>query len=332
LPLQPERRRLARRPGVLVGALGAAVLLIAGGAFAVVKLTQHPNPAAAAGARDASPSAKAAAPNTGPFTGVYRVAFGPLTSVEGKPVPGQQPTAETWGVRSACGGNGCVATASRLSGATMEVPTPVLDQIGGSWVALNIGTSTCGDLHGELWEAFTLQPRPDGTFVGEATQAFAKGCGNKRTVTFTRTGDVDVSSLPDPAALPPRVVSPAEALRGHYHQRRTFKVPAQQQQADLTVTTDCLRSGDRCISLFTSQSGSGEPLVFGGGNWVLDTLVHSTCSATRAPMQVKKTGQYPLPQPPQNPITVLTGHGRQEQSAPCAISADFDETLTRTGD
>ena len=31
-------------------------------------------------------------------------------------------------------------------------------------------------------------------------------------MTFIRTGDVDIDSLPDPANLAPRVVSPAEAF------------------------------------------------------------------------------------------------------------------------
>jgi serine/threonine-protein kinase len=47
---------------------------------------------------------------------------------------------------------------------------------------------------------------------------------------------------------------------------------------------------------------------------------------------VKSTVKYPLPQSPQNPITLLTGHGRHEQSAPCGLTVDFDETFTRTGD
>jgi hypothetical protein len=40
----------------------------------------------------------------------------------------------------------------------------------------------------------------------------------------------------------------------------------------------------------------------------------------------------PLPQPLQNPITLLTGNGHQQQSEPCAVNVDFDETFTRTGD
>jgi hypothetical protein len=45
------------------------------------------------------------------------------------------------------------------------------------------------------------------------------------------------------------------------------------------------------------------------------------------PTHLKTTAPYPLPQPLQNPITMLTGHGHHEQSG-----IDFDETITRTGD
>ena len=58
---------------------------------------------------------------------------------------------------------------------------------------------------------------PDGTLSGEYSSTTSKGCTAKRAVTFTRTADVDVTSLPDPAGQPPRVVSPAEALHGRYH-------------------------------------------------------------------------------------------------------------------
>ncbi|EUA09938.1 anchored-membrane serine/threonine-kinase domain protein [Mycobacterium kansasii 732] len=47
---------------------------------------------------------------------------------------------------------------------------------------------------------------------------------------------------------------------------------------------------------------------------------------------LEKAGQYPLPHPPQDPITTLTGHGNQEQTGSCAANVDFDETFTRTGE
>ncbi|MGA9362125.1 MAG: hypothetical protein WBW75_30265 [Mycobacterium sp.] len=145
---------------------------------------------------------------------MYTVDFGKVTGVDGKQAPGATPTTETWGFRSVCRPEGCVANASRLSGDTMQIPTMVFDQVGDSWVAVGVGSTNCGKAVGEVWEVFTLQPRPDGTLAGESNQLMAVGCANKRPVTFTRTGDVDVNTVPDPATLPPRVISPAEALRG----------------------------------------------------------------------------------------------------------------------
>ena len=55
-----------------------------------------------------------------------------------------------------------------------------------------------------------------------ATDKTSNGCFRKRTVAFTRTADTDISLLPDPASLPPRVVSPAEALHGSYDGELTY--------------------------------------------------------------------------------------------------------------
>ena len=84
-------------------------------------------------------------------------------------------------------------------------------------------------------------------------------------VTFTRTGDPDLAKIPDPAALPPRAASPPTALHGRYHETITYangnSAPGQD---DLTVRTVCLRTGDRCMSLFHATDGV-VPLVFSGG-------------------------------------------------------------------
>src|SRR5262249_10220708 len=61
-----------KRPRVLVGALVGVALLIAGGVLAAVKLTRHQHPATVTNPTPATATA-AATPNTGPFTGVYRV-------------------------------------------------------------------------------------------------------------------------------------------------------------------------------------------------------------------------------------------------------------------
>ena len=327
--LRPKRRRR----GVLAGALAAAALLIAGGVVAGVKLTDHPKSTPAAAPHGASAAPKAAAPNTGPFTGVYTVDFARVTSLEGQAPKGATPTTETWAVRSACGSAGCMATASRLSGDTLQITSMVLDQVGGSWLAVSVGSTNCGKVDGEVWETFTLQPRPDGTLAGEATQTMAVGCANKRSVTFTRTGGVDVSTLPDPGTLPPRVVSPAEALRGHYHESDVtpsgFK-----EEGDYAVHTNCLRTGDRCMSFFHAPPTSWWALVFGGGQWVYAREFDSRCSKGGT-AHVKVDSQFPLPQPAQDPIALLTGKGfedvRSANGTTCG-STNVTVKFSRTGD
>jgi serine/threonine protein kinase len=57
----------------------------------------------------------------------------------------------------------------------------------------------------------------------------------------------------------------AEALHGHY--RETGSQPnGYHEQNDFVVHTDCLRTGDRCMSLFHQPPASAMALVFGDGN------------------------------------------------------------------
>jgi Protein kinase domain len=318
-----------RRPGVLIGALLGTALLIAGGVFAAVKLTQHHHP----GAAPRPPGGTAPTPNTGPFTGVYQVHFGPATKLDGAVVAGQKPLADTYAVRSVCRPAGCVATATRLSGEMRLASSTIFDQVGGRWVAVTLASDKCRDALDEIWQVLTLEPRPDGTFTGNYRGAAANACAEKRTVTFTRTGDVDVNSLPDPSNLPARVASPAEALHGRYHMTRKFANGAPSNQDGPAVITDCLRTGDRCMSYF--HSGSFDtPMVFSGGNWNMNVEHDEDAPNCGGQVGVKITGQYPLPQPPQMPITLLAGHGHLSEngSAPCDVNVDFDETYTRIGD
>jgi serine/threonine-protein kinase len=329
-PAPPPPVGKGRRRGVLVGALVAVAVLIAGGVFAVVKFTRDDKPSGTTPSSTASAS-PAPAPNTGPFTGMYRADFGPISTLGGAADPGGKPSVATYGLRSVCRPTGCVAIASRLSGDSTFAQTVEFDEVGGIWFAVTLASQQCRDnARAESWQVFKLQPRPDGTLTGDFTATASNSCSAKHTVTFTRTGDVDVNSIPDPANLPPRVASPAEALYGRYHQAKTF-TNGQRQEADFVVATDCLRTGDRCMSFFYNQAGLVEPLVFADGNWTLGTDIGDTCPG-RGPMQVRKTGKYPLPPPLQNPITLLTGHGNQEQTQPCPVTIEFDETFTRTGD
>ncbi len=315
-PPTPPHGKRRRRSSVLIGALVGIALLIAGGVFAVVKLVGHDD----------------SATNAGPLTGTYRTDFGPIVARDETADPNAAPAlTATYGLRSVCRSTGCVATASRLSGPPVAVPTMVFDEIGGHWVAVALGSDQCRDGSTEFWQVFTLQPRPDGTLSGEYTATAAKGCADKRTATLTRTGGVDDNRVADPAGQPARVVSPAEALHGSYRTTRTFANGAPQGLSTAAATTDCLRTGDRCMSYLRDPSGY-VPLVFGAGNWNWQIDADGQCPQSDATTHVKDVGTYPLPQPPQNPITLLTGRGHHDQSAPCALSLDFDETFTRTGD
>ena len=314
----PQAPPASKRFGLLIGALAAVLLLIAGGVFAGFKLTRHQTPATTAAAA--------------PFMGTYRTDFGPTIGLEDIPDPREAPAlTSTYGLRSVCRSSGCVMTASRLGGAAAAQPTMVFDEIGERWVAVAAGPENCRGADTETWQVFTLQSRPDGTLAGEYTTAGANGCADKRSVTFTRTGDVDVNSLADPSGQPPRVVSPAEALRGHYRVTRTYTAEARPAQLDTAVATYCLRTGDRCMSYFHEPLG-GLPLVFGGGIWTRNLDVEVNCPESGETAHMKSTAQFPLPQPPGDPIMKLTGRGHQEQTPPCEINTDFDETFTRTGD
>jgi serine/threonine-protein kinase len=264
--------------------------------------------------------------------GTYRSDFGPIIALDDIADPGGAPAlTSTYGLRSVCRPSGCMMTASRLGGAAVAQPTMVFDQIGENWVAVALGPDSCRNSNTDFWQVFTLKPRPDGALVGDYTATAANACADRRTVTFTRTGDVDVNRLPDPSGHPPRVVSPAGALRGRYSVTQTFPKPIQPVQLNTVVTTECLRTGERCMSYFHEPS-SDIPLVFSGGNWTWNMDIDVTCPMDGEPAHMKSSGRAPLPQPPGDPVMKLTGHGHLEQTAPCEVNADFDEILTRAGD
>jgi serine/threonine protein kinase, bacterial len=316
----PVTRRVPRRR--LVIAVVSALLVVTAGVVAGKTLLQHHN-------RADTPSAASA--HT--FAGTYRADYGPGTDLEGKPAPGAPPMTATWGVRSACGAGGCVATASYAgTSGIVLVSNLVFDQIAGTWVAVALGSMQCNNATAEVWVVFTLQPQPDGTLSGETTRSTINSCSAaKRTVTFTRTGDVDVSKVPDPATLPPRAASPSTALHGRYHETLTYSngnsAPGQD---DLTVRTECLRSGERCLSLFHAPDGV-VPLVFANGKWTREDEGTVPCNLGGT-TQIKITAEYPLPEQLQDPIPELVGHGQNVSTGSACVGGDFEDKFTRTGD
>jgi serine/threonine-protein kinase len=333
-PPAPPPSGKRRRRGVLIGALAAVPVLVVGGVIAAANLSRDEKPAATTPSSAPIASPPPPAPNTGPFTGIYRADFDRATRLDGVGDPNAAPSAGTYGLRSMCRPGGCVATASKFTGDVAFASTMVFDQVGESWVAVALAPSPCREATTETWHVFRLQPRPDGSLAGEYIRLTESGCQEKRAVTFTRTGDVDVDAdfkgLPDPAKLPPRVVSPAEALHGRYRITRTYSGMGTQQLGESAVTTYCLRDGARCISYFSVAAGD-IALVFSGESWVEKHESDGPCP-TGEMSHLTANAQFPLPQPPQNPIQELAGHGTWVQTGACAVNLRIDETFTRTGD
>jgi serine/threonine-protein kinase len=289
----------------------------------------EPVPAAASSQPATSTAPSAPTPNSGPLTGTFNADFGALTKLDGAPVDGPPPARETWDFRSACGANGCVATASRATGNVSASPVLVFDDVGGKWLAVAVAPGRCQETDVEGWITLVLYPSADGNSVaGEYSTSTPSGCGRKRTVTFTRTGDTDVERLDDPSKLPAGVVSPAEALRGRYRETITYPrwAPQVYEQA---VRTDCLRTGDRCMSFFHSTDAT-TPLVFANGRWTQNTFYDTTCSLGGA-SHVTDNAEYPLPVQTQGPIIELIGSGHRTQSGVCG-DTDYEDKFVRTGD
>jgi Protein kinase domain len=322
----PAKPNTGRR---LAWALGA-VAVIAAVVVAGVVLSGDDGGSSAASSTSTTPSPPA---NTGPFTGAFTADMGPQTALNGSN-PQPSGASETWRLRSDCGATGCVATASTAG--EFPVKDLVFDKGGDGWLAVALSRRKCRNRDDdEAWNIVWVQPQPSGAMSGEWTQLTNNGCGKKRTVTLTRTGDTEISALPDPATLPARVVSPAEGLHGRYDSQATFANGHKNDPLHYTVHTDCLRTGDRCMSHFyEANAGSGEAFVFANGAWTRNEEFDTNCSSGGT-NHVIFTATLPLPQPPQNPIPLLTGHGYDEvtsgSGSKCKSQA-FDQTFTRTGD
>jgi serine/threonine protein kinase len=331
-PPPPPPKRSSRKPLILTGALLGVVVLIAGGVFAAIRFTRHDNP-------NTTPSAATAqgvgAPAGENFSGTYRADVGPGTDLDDKPVANAPATTASWVVRSTCGASGCVATAANISqGGIALVSNLTFDQLGGTWVAVGLASAQCGgDKPDEIWVVYSLQPHPDGTLSGETVRASTNSaCAAKRTVKFTRTGDADPNKVADPAVLPPRSTTPADALRGRYRETTTFTSDTVVAPRLFTANTYCLRTGDRCMSLFHG-SAEAVTLIFAKDKWTRNEQGTTVCGGGGT-AQITINAEYPLPAQMDDPIALLTGHGNEVVAAggACTGGGDFNDRFERSGD
>ncbi|MDT5018368.1 MAG: eukaryotic-like serine/threonine-protein kinase [Mycobacterium sp.] len=325
----PPPKRSSRKPLIVIGALLGVALLIAGGVFATMQLTRHDTPSAATAQGAGAPAGES-------FNGTYRADLGPGTDLEDKPVANAPATTATWAVRSTCGAGGCMATAANISqGGVALVSNLTFDQLGGTWVAVGLASAQCGgDKPDEIWVVYSLQPQPDGTLSGETIRASTNSaCAAKRTVKFTRTGDADPNRVADPAVLPTRATTTADALRGNYRETTTFTNGTYVPSKVFTANTYCLRTGDRCMSLFHGSAGAAVTLMFAKDKWTRNEQGTTTCGAGGT-AQITINAEYPLPAEMEDPIALLTGHGNAVVAAggACTGGGDFNDRFERTSD
>jgi hypothetical protein len=151
-------------------------------------------------------------------------------------------------------------------------------------------------------------------------------------VTFTRTGDVqDNVPLADPARQPPRQQSPAQALHGRYQETDTYADGGRSAEVNFDIQTYCLRTGQRCLSYWLNPNDV-KILVFSQNQWNLTTTSSNAGCKNGGRAHGEISAQYSLPQPTQEPITVLTGRGRYTVTGDCPFNSDFDSRVQRTGD
>src|SRR6185312_16146183 len=206
-------------------------------------------------------------------------------------------------------------------GHSMQSDALVFDEVDGRWLAVDATPGECkGNPSAEGWVTVSLQSQSEDTLTGEYVVTAQAGCAGKYPVTFTRTSDAPVGGLTDPASLPARVVSPAHGLHGRYADTVT-RTNGSQTHANFTVRTDCLRSGERCLSYFWGGDGSIR-LVFDGGEWTQTTSQDTPCGGGTQHTTI--TIEYPLPQPPADPFVTLTGQGKSQSTGACPGSNEFD--------
>jgi serine/threonine-protein kinase len=88
------------------------------------------------------------------------------------------------------------------------------------------------------------------------------------------------------------------------------------------------------MSFFHKPPLSAMALVFDGGAWTYDREFDMPCTRGGATEHTRIVAHFPMPQPPQDPIPLISGHGHEDVTgppSPCK-STDVDIKFARTGD
>jgi hypothetical protein len=295
-------------------------------------------------------------PDSGPrLDGVYELAFSTDGATQDG-MPLKDPRAERsaiWAFRSACSESGCVATASMLKDKPPAPPAQqmVFDFVDGQWLGVAQPAShTCSDpssgktRSADIWTVISLKPSEGETLTGSAQTVAVDACKGivELPVVATRKADTpDGVTVADPSAQPRRVDSPAESFRGRY----SMTVTDQPQLASTwKVSTFCLRSGDRCVTLahVTPEAANGgksytDVLSFTNGQWAQAvTMDRQPCGRelNTTSDSARRFVEAALPPPPvPDPIRSLTLNHRLEMiGGGCPGTVSTTSTLQRIGE
>jgi serine/threonine-protein kinase len=286
------------------------------------------------GDEDSNP--ETAAPSGAGLNGTFAASFGDPTQPNGRPFQDAMDGSERWVIESACddGNRRCVASAAKIDGSISTATKLAFDKVNGRWESVNAQKGTCSQAGPtEIWESMSLQTQPDGSLVGEfVVRSTDPNGASNRPVTFTRTGDAgEGATVVDPASLPAREVSPAQALYGRYAEVDTYRDGNRSADASFDIQTYCLRAGDRCLSYWINPHDV-KILTFAKNQFVLANGSSDSTCQNGGPAHREVTLQYPLPPPAQDPITLLTGNGHYTVTGACPFNSDFDSRVQRTGD
>ena len=268
----------------------------------------------------------------GPLDGTFAVAFGVPTMPNGQPYQNAPGGSETWVIKSACRAAECVATASKVSGSQSTTSTLVLDEIDGHWMAVSATQGTCRTLRPNIWESMSYSPAQRNT-AGRVHPSVddAPAARNQQVTLHPHRRRCAQRVGRRPRSTPPRVVSPAEALHGRYQETDTYAEGGGIVEVNFDIQTYCLRTG-RALPELLDEPRRRQDSWFStrtSGCWP-NTSMDSKCTSG-APAHREVSLQYALPQPPQDPITLLTGRGHNTLTGDCPFNSDFDSRVERTG-
>jgi hypothetical protein len=302
-----------------------------------------------AGCAPPAPPPPPPAPPQPTLNGTFRVQLAAGIGDTGAEQPGTAG-AFTLVARSACADGGCVATATapeydhpNAIPAAVAAGELVFDFIDGRWIAVRAQPSTCREDTGEgvhdtySWRTYVIEPGANNTWTGSYLDRNAlESCGGstRQALSITRTGDADPGiTLPDPAAQPARVTSPAAGLRGQYTSTLTAKATKQVEETGVYgADTTCLRTGDRCLSYLVRDDGptkgSARKLAFGDGHWTGTSAPIAGECAGGGRYTALNSAVLPLPALPGDPIDALAGSFTQRSTGDCSGTREYDVTYT----